>query len=423
MLNLEAIRADFPLLHTTVRGGKPLVYLDSAATSQKPRVVLEAEQEFYESANASVHRGAHALAERATDHYEGARRNLASLFNAEPAGTVFVRNATEGINLVAYSYSNSTALAARGEKVDPRFVLGEGDEILLTEMEHHSNLVPWQELCRRTGAVLKFIPLTDEGRLELSRLGELVSERTKLVAAVHQSNILGTINPALTLSRAAHSVGALFLLDACQSAPHSVVDFAALEADFMVVSGHKMLAPTGIGALISKPELLNSMTPFLYGGSMIETVHLERSTFAASPQRFEAGTPNAAQATGWSAAVDYLRETGLDLIAQHEHHLTSMALAGLQAIEGVRVIGPSDAHERGGAISFTVDGVHPHDVGQVLDNDGIAVRVGHHCAWPVCRRYNVPATTRVSFYLYNTEDEVKKFLDSLVGVRDFFGVK
>ena len=423
MLDTAAIRADFPLLSTTVRGGKPLVYLDSAATSQKPRQVLDAERDFYETANASVHRGAHALAERATEHYEQARRNIAAFVGAEPEGLVFLRNATEAVNLVAYSLSNSTSLHARGREVDSRFRLAEGDEIVVTEMEHHSNLVPWQQLCERTGAVLKFIPLTDAGRLDLDHLSGIIGPRTRLVAAVHQSNILGTLNPVVTLARAAHSVGALFLVDACQSAPHLPLDFGSLEADFLVMSGHKMLGPTGIGALVARPELLDSMTPFLYGGSMIETVHLESSTFAKGPQRFEAGTPNVAQAHGWSAAVDYLRAVGMSAVAEHEHRLTSMALEGLRSIDGVRVIGPSDNVERGAAISFAVSGVHPHDVGQFLDNDGIAVRVGHHCAWPVCRRYGVPATTRASFYLYNNEEEVRLFLDSLVRVPEYFGVK
>ena len=423
MLDTAAIRADFPLLATTVRGGKPLVYLDSAATSQKPRQVLDAERDFYESANASVHRGAHALAERATDHYEQARRNVAAFVGADADGLVFLRNATEAVNLVAYSFSNSTSLHFRGRPADPRFVLAEGDEIVVTEMEHHSNLVPWQQLCERTGASLKFIALTDDGRLDLADLANIIGPRTRLVAAVHQSNILGTLNPVRTLARAAHQAEALFLVDACQSAPHQQLDFVDLEADFLVMSGHKMLGPTGIGALVAKPELLDSMTPFLYGGSMIETVHLESSTFAKGPQRFEAGTPNVAQAHGWSAAVDYLRSVGMSAIAEHEHRLTAMALEGLRTIEGVRVIGPAENSERGGAVSFTVAGVHPHDVGQFLDNDGIAVRVGHHCAWPVCRRYGVPATTRASFYLYNTEEEVRLFLDSLVRVPDYFGVK
>lgn len=423
MLDTTAIRADFPLLQTEVRGGKSLVYLDSAATSQKPVAVLAAERHFYETANASVHRGAHALAERATEHYEQARRNIAAFVGAEPAGLVFVRNATEAVNLVAYSVSNATALAARGRSADPRFVLVEGDQILLTEMEHHSNLVPWQQLCERTGAELRFIPLTEDGRLDLSDLDSLLTERTKFVAAVHQSNILGTQNPVVTLARAAHAVGALFLLDACQSAPHQPLDFAGLEADYLVMSGHKMLGPTGIGALVARPELLDAMTPFLFGGSMIETVHLEQSTFAKGPQRFEAGTPNVAQAHGWSAAVDYLRQVGMAEIAAHEHLLTGMALEGLKSLSDVRVIGPLENHDRGGAISFTVAGVHPHDVGQLLDNDGIAVRVGHHCAWPVCRRYGVPATTRVSFYLYNEPAEVQRFLDSLARVPAYFGVK
>lgn len=422
MLNVEAIRADFPILSTLVRGGKELAYLDSAATSQKPLSVLDAERDYYLNSNAAVHRGAYELAERATTAYELSRANIADFFNATPAQLVFTRNATEAINLVAYAFSNATAYAGRGESADARFVLEPGDEILVTEMEHHSNLVPWQEVAAKTGAVLRHVPLTDDSRLDLSTLPQLLNERTKIFAFVHQSNILGTVNPIEQMVAAAKAVGALTLVDICQSAPHSGFDFADSGADFAVFSGHKMLGPTGLGGLLARSELLAAMPPFLLGGSMIGMVQLDHSSWAEGPQKFEAGTPNAAQAVGLSAAVDYLRKVGMAEIWEHEHKLTALALAGLQGISGVRVIGPQDMHDRGGAVSFVVDGIHPHDVGQVLDSEGVAVRVGHHCAWPVCRRYSVPATTRASFYLYNTESEVERLVAAVHSARKFFGV-
>lgn len=420
---LGDIRADFPLLARTVRDNKPLVYLDSAATSQKPMSVLDAERDFYLRHNAAVHRGAHQLAEEATDAYERARETIAGFLGAMPPELVFTKNATESINLVSYAFSNSTELQRFGTAVDPRFVLAPGDEILITEMEHHANLVPWQQLAAKTGATLRWFGLNDDGRLDLSNLAELVNQRTKLVSVVHQSNILGTINPVAHITAAAREVGAISLIDACQSVPHMPVNVWELGADFVAFSGHKMLGPMGIGVLWGRPEMLEAMPPFISGGSMIANVTMEASTFAAPPQRFEAGVPMAAQAVGLAAAVDYLQRLGMERVAAHTSELTAAALAELHAIAGVRIIGPQDAADRGPAISFVVDGLHPHDVGQVLDDRGIAVRVGHHCAWPVCRRYRVPATTRASFYVYNQLSDVKTLGEGIVAAQEFFGVK
>ncbi|CAN5574581.1 cysteine desulfurase [soil metagenome] len=415
--DVERVRGDFPLLARTVRGGRPLIYLDSGATSQKPRQVLDAERAFYERHNAAVHRGAHLLAEEATDAYEDARAKVASFVGAAPDEIVFTKNATEGINLVAYALSN----AATAGEAARRFQVGPGDEIVVTEMEHHANLLPWQQLCQRTGATLRWFGLTDDGRLDLSDLDQVVNNRTKVVAFVQQSNILGTVNPVQTLVRRAREVGALVLLDSCQSVPHSRVDVQTLDADFVVFSGHKMCGPTGIGVLWGRPELLETMPPFLTGGSMIETVHMDASTFAPAPQRFEAGTPMVAQAVGLAAAVDYLDDVGMDAVAAHERDLTAYTLEAFAEVDGVRVIGPTDMVDRGGAVSFAVQDIHPHDVGQVLDDLGIAVRVGHHCAWPVCRRYAVAATTRASFYLYNTQDEVDALIAGIRRAQRFFG--
>ncbi|HEU0090385.1 MAG TPA: cysteine desulfurase [Pseudonocardiaceae bacterium] len=412
---LEKIRADFPILSRTVREDRPLVYLDSGATSQRPRQVLDAERAFLEQHNAAVHRGAHQLAEEATDAYESARARIAAFVGVQPGEVVFTKNATEGINLVAYALSNSE-VAGPAE----RFVLRPGDEIVVTEMEHHANLVPWQELCRRTGAVLRWYGVTETGRLDLGSLQ--LSERTKLVSFTHQSNVLGTIPPVAELVSRAHEVGALTLLDSCQFVPHAPVDFSALDVDFAVFSGHKMLGPSGIGVLYGHRELLEAMPPFLTGGSMIEMVRMEGSTYAAPPQRFEAGVPMTSQAVGLGAAVDYLSAVGMDRVAAHERALTEQALAGLSAIEGVRLIGPMDTEQRGGAVSFVFDDVHAHDAGQVLDDRGIAVRVGHHCAWPLHRRFGITATVRATFALYNTPAEVDALLAAVDEVRSFFGV-
>ncbi len=422
-LDVAKIRADFPIFDRTVRNDRRLVYLDSGATSQKPRQVLDAERNFYEHHNAAVHRGAHQLAEEATDAFEAARATIARFVGAQPDDIVFTKNATEALNLVSYSFLNATIKSARGKALPEgaeRFVLAEGDEIVVTEMEHHANLVPWQELCDKTGAVLKWIGLTDDGRLDLSSID--FSERTRVVAFTHQSNLLGTVNDVQAVVAKAHAVNALVVLDACQSVPHMPVDVVELGVDFIAWSGHKMLGPLGIGCLWGKAELLAAMPPFITGGSMIETVHMESSTFAAPPKRFEAGVPMAAQAVGLAAAIDYLNDLGMDNVAEHEHRLTQLALDALSVISGVRIIGPTVAHERGSAVSFVVDGLHPHDVGQILDEHGVAVRVGHHCAWPVCRRYNVPATTRATFYVYNDEADVTALVDGIKAAQRFFGV-
>lgn len=414
----EKIRADFPILCRTVREGRPLVYLDSGATSQRPRQVLDAERAFLEQHNAAVHRGAHQLAEEATDAYESARARIAAFVGVQPGELVFTKNATEGINLVAYALSNSAVSGGAAQ----RFALAPGDEIVVTEMEHHANLVPWQELCRRTGATLRWYQVTDAGRLDLDslELSGLSSGRTRVVAFTHQSNVMGTVPPVAELVRRAREVGALTMLDACQSVPHTPVDFAALDVDFAVFSGHKMLGPSGVGVLYGRRDLLEALPPFLTGGSMIELVKMEGSTYAPPPQRFEAGVPMTSQAVGLGAAVDYLSAVGMDRIAAHERVLTEHALAGLSEMAGLRIIGPPDTTNRGGAVSFVLDDVHPHDAGQVLDDLGIAVRVGHHCAWPLHRRFGIAATVRASFALYNTPAEVDALLAGVHEVRRFF---
>jgi len=419
------LRADFPILARTVRGGRPLVYLDSAATSQKPTQVLVAEREFYERHNAAVHRGAHFLAEQATDAFESARAVIAGFIGGRPQELVFTRNATESLNLVSHAFSSATAKKAHGAPLPDgaeRFVLEPGDEVVVTEMEHHANLVPWQELCDKTGAVLRWIGLTDDGRLDLADLDRVITARTRVVSFVHQSNLLGTINPVGPVAARAREVGALVVLDACQSVPHMPVDVRTLDVDLVAFSGHKMLGPTGVGCLWGRTDILEAMPPFNTGGSMISVVTMQRSTFADPPQRFEAGSPNVAQAVGLAAAVQYLERIGMPAIAAHEHALTEYALAALAEVPGVRIIGPAEARERGGAISFSVDGLHPHDVGQVLDDEGVAVRVGHHCAWPTCRRYSVPATTRASFALYNQPVEVDLLVVGIRRAQTFFGV-
>ncbi|TQN31399.1 cysteine desulfurase/selenocysteine lyase [Haloactinospora alba] len=418
-LDVDAIRADFDILARTVRDERPLVYLDSGATSQKPRQVLDAERGFYERHNAAVHRGAHQLAEEATDAYEGARATIASFVGARSDEVVFTKNTTEAVNLVAYAMSNSNT-AADSEGRD-RFRVGPGDEIVVTEMEHHGNLVPWQQLCQRTGATLRWFPLTDEGRLDLTDLHDLVNERTKLVAVVHQSNVLGTVAPVSTITERARQVGALVLLDGAQSVPHMPVDVRELDVDFLAFSGHKMLGPNGIGVLWGRPELLAAMPPFLTGGSMIGVVYMDHTTWADPPQRFEAGTPVAPQAVGLAAACDYLSSVGMANVHAHEHALTEYALKQVGSLPGVRIVGPMDAEDRGGAISFVVDDIHPHDVGQVLDDQGVAARVGHHCAWPLHRRYNVVATTRASFYLYNDFEDVDALVAGIQAAQRFFG--
>ncbi len=402
------------------------MYLDTAATSQKPIAVLDAEREFYLERNAAVHRGAHFLAEQATDAFETARAVVAGFVGGHADELVFTRNATESLNLVAHAFSAATAKKEHGAALPEgadRFVLAPGDELVVTEMEHHANLVPWQEVCDKTGARLRWLGLTDGGRLDLSDLDTVISDRTRVVAFVHQSNILGTVNPVAPLVARAREVGALTVLDACQSVPHMPVDVRGLGIDVLVFSGHKMLGPTGIGCLWARAELLAAMPPFNTGGSMIATVAMEGSTFADPPQRFEAGSPNVAQAVGLAAAVGYLDGLGMSAVAAHERTLTEHALTALAAMSGVGIIGPVDAVDRGGAVSFSVEGLHPHDVGQVLDDEGIAVRVGHHCAWPTCRRYGVPATTRASFGVYNQPSEVDALVAGIRRAQDFFGVR
>jgi cysteine desulfurase/selenocysteine lyase len=382
-LDVARIRKDFPILDRTVRDNRALVYLDSGATSQKPVAVLDAERAFYEHSNAGVHRGAHQLAEEATEAYESARATVAGFVGGRSEDLVFTKNSTESLNLAAYAFSNATARSAHApDSIDPRFVLGPGDSIVVTQMEHHANLVPWQEVCAKTGAELRWIGITDEGRLDMEALDRIVDSSTRVVSVVHQSNILGTVNPVARIMDRAHEVGAIGVVDASQSVPHMPVDVSTLRADLVAWTGHKMLGPTGIGMLWGRTEVLEAMPPFITGGSMIETVFMEHSTYAAAPKRFEAGTPMVAQAVGLAAAVGYLSDLGMAAVAEHEHHLAGYALDQLAGLRGVRIIGPLDNVERGSGISFVVDGIHPHDVGQFLDDRGVAVRVGHHCAWP-----------------------------------------
>ena len=410
-LDVEAVRADFPILSRTVRNDKPLVYLDSGATSQKPVQVLDAERAFYTEHNSAAHRGAHLLGEEATDAYENARITVAAFIGADPGEIVFTKNATEAINLVAYAMSNARS---------GRLHLGPGDEVLVTEMEHHANLVPWQQLCERTGATLRWFRVTPEGRLDLDDIDTLITGRTKIVAVTHQSNVTGTIPPVAEIARAAHEKGALVLADGAQSVPHQPVDVAALGVDFLAFSGHKMLAPYGIGVLFGRAEVLAEMPPFLTGGSMIEVVRMEGSTFMPPPQRFEPGVPPAAQAVGLAAACDYLSALGMANVAAHEESLTAYALDTLGAIGGVRILGPLTTKDRGGAVSFDVQDVHPHDVGQILDEFGVAVRADHHCAWPLHRALGVAASTRASFYLYNTHAEIDVLADAIRYAQRFF---
>jgi cysteine desulfurase/selenocysteine lyase len=401
------VRKDFPLLQREL-DGKRLVYLDSAATSQKPWVVLEALAEYYRTYNANVHRGLYRIAEQATLAYEEARAKVAAFVGARPEEVIFVRGTTEGINLVAYAYG--------------RAHVREGDEILTTEMEHHSNLVPWQILAQERGARLRILPLREDGTLDLEQLDRLLTERTRIVAVTHQSNVLGTINPIRTIVDRAHAAGAVVVVDGAQSVPHMPVNVRELGCDFLAFSGHKMCGPTGIGVLWGRLELLEAMPPFHGGGEMIERVELERSTYKSPPHRFEAGTPNIADAIALGVAVDYLRGIGMEAIRAHEKQLVRYALAQLGEVEGVRVYGPRDPEVRGGAVAFTLEGVHPHDVAQVLDSEAICVRAGHHCAQPLHRRLGVQSTTRASVYLYNTPEDVDALVRGLEKVKTFFGL-
>ena len=416
---LAAVRADFPLLARTLRDGRPLVYLDSGATSQKTDPVLDAEQDFYLQRNAAVHRGAHQLAEEATEAFEQARSKVAALVGADDDEIVWTSGATAAINLVAYAFSNATA--GRGGAEAERFVLAPGDEIVVTEAEHHANLVPWQELAARTGAVLRWLEVDDDGRVRVDQADDVIGERTRIVAVTHVSNVTGAITPVAPLVARAHAVGAVVVLDACQSVPYMPVDLHALGVDFAAFSAHKMLGPTGIGVLYGRRELLAAMPPVTTGGSMVEVVTMTETTYAPPPQRFEAGTQPVAQAVAMGAAADYLRELGMEGVLAHERALAAELLE-IRHIPGVRVIGPTDVTERLAVVSFVVDGVHAHDVGQVLDDDGIAVRVGHHCAQPLHRRFGVAATARASASVYTTSEEVAAFRESLARVRTFFGL-
>jgi cysteine desulfurase / selenocysteine lyase len=403
-LDVEVVRKDFPILETQSHG-KRLVYLDSAATSQKPRQVIDRIVRFYEEENANVHRGVYDLAQRATEAYEGARAACARFIGATPRSIVFTRSTTEAINLVRYTWGRANVRS--------------GDEILVTELEHHSNLIPWQLLAQETGAVLRHLPIDDEGRLRTDLLGDFVGDRTKLVATALMSNVLGTINPIAELAAAAHSVGALVLVDAAQAAPHLAFDVAELDADFLAYSAHKMCGPTGAGVLYARERLLEEMPPFHGGGEMIREVWADRATYNEIPYKFEAGTPNIAQAVGMGAAVEYLEDLGMEAVRRHEVEIASYALERLRDA-GATIYGPSDPAERGAVISFNIEGVHPHDLATILDQEGICIRAGHHCAQPLMRRLGVPATSRASFYVYNTREEVDLLVDALDGARGWF---
>lgn len=408
-LDVTTIRADFPILSRVMRGGNQLAYLDSGATSQKPLQVLDAEREFLVTSNGAVHRGAHQLMEESTDAYEQGREDIAAFVGADADELVFTKNATESINLVSYVLG------------DDRFdrAVGPGDVIVTTELEHHANLIPWQELARRTGATLRWYSVTDDGRIDLDSLR--LDERVKVVAFSHHSNVTGAVAPVAELVARAKAVGALTVLDACQSVPHEPVDFHALDVDYAAFSGHKMLGPTGIGVLYARRELLGAMPPFLTGGSMIETVTMAATTYAPAPQRFEAGTPMTSQVVGLASAARYLSAIGMDAVQAHEDELVAAALAGLGRVDGVRIVGPTSMAQRGSPVSFVVDGIHAHDVGQVLDDEGVAVRVGHHCAWPLHRRFGIAATARASFAVYNTLDEVDRLVAGIERAVEFFG--
>lgn len=409
-LDVVAIKSDFPIFDVPMRGGKRLVFLDSGATSQKPIQVMDAERNFYSTQNAAVHRGSYYLAEIASEAYEGARESVAKFLQVKSEEMIFTKSATESLNLLAVSFERSSG----------RLGIKAGDEIVVSELEHHANLLPWQQLAKRTGAVLKWFEMNADGSLDLSRIDEVITSKCKVVAVTHQSNVLGSAPDIAPIIAAAHVVGAIFVLDGCQSVPHQPVDIKGLDIDFLTFSGHKALGPTGIGVLWGRSELLEQMEPFLYGGSMIETVTMTNATWAPSPKRFEAGVPNMAQAVGLAAALDYLSAVGLSNIHSWEMQLTEYALKGLQEIDGVSVVGPQGLANRGGVISFVIDKLHPHDVGQVMDQYGVAVRTGHHCAWPLIRKLGLTGTTRASFYLYNDLADVDVLLESVLGARDYF---
>ena len=411
-VDLSKYQSDFPILSRKVRGGNRFIYLDSGATSQKPESVITAEADFYRTKNAAVHRGAHLVAEEASDAYEGARANLAKFIGAETNEVIFTKSATESLNFLAYSFGNKNS----------KICLKAGDEIVVSEMEHHANLIPWQQLADRIGAKLTWLPITNEGRLDLSDIAKVITKKTKIVAITHQSNVFGTIVPISQIVKAARAVGSFVVLDACQSVPHFAVDVKKLDVDFLAFSGHKMLGPTGIGVLWGKSELLDQLEPALFGGSMVDSVTMESATWAKAPRKFEAGVPNMAQAVGLSAAIDYLNAIGMSAVAEHEYELTKKLIDGLKGISSVNVIGPLEMQDRGGVVSFTIDGVHPHDVGQVLDQYGIAVRTGHHCAWPLMKKLNLVGTTRASFHIYNDEQDVIDLINAIKKVKEYFKV-
>jgi cysteine desulfurase/selenocysteine lyase len=408
--NVAKVRQDFPIFERTIRDGKKLVYLDSGATSQKPLSVIEAESDFYKFHNAAVHRGAHQLAEEATDAFEGARLKVAKFLGAQEEEIVFTKSATESLNLIAYAMGNA--------EPGNRFHLTDKNRIVVTEMEHHANLIPWQQLAARTGAELKWFEVTPDGRLDLSNIDAIITEGTKVVSLTHQSNVLGTINPLEAIVKRAHQVGAVVILDACQSVPHMPINVTELGIDFLAFSGHKAVGPTGVGVLWS--SLLNDLPPFLFGGSMIETVTMTSATWAPAPRKFEAGVPNMAQAVGLGAAIDYLSALGMDKVFQHEVELTGYLLNGLMEIPELSIVGPTTTQSRGGSVSFTVGQIHPHDLGQYLDSQGVAVRTGHHCAWPLTRKLGVPATTRASLYLYNDESDCDALFAAIRGAQGYF---
>jgi cysteine desulfurase/selenocysteine lyase len=406
MLNVKAIQAEFPILQTEAHPGVPLVYLDNAATSQKPEAVIESMNAYYRGYNANVHRGIHRLSEEATAAYEGARERIGRFINApDSASVIFVRNTTEALNLVAWSWAR--------KNLEP------GDEILLTEMEHHSNIVPWQIVAEDIEAKIRYIPFNDDGLLDLTHLSDLLTERTKIVAFSAMSNVFGTINPTKELVSAAHAVGAISVVDAAQSVPHLPVDVQDLDCDFLAFSGHKMCGPTGIGVLYGRRALLEEMPPFLGGGDMIRRVTIDGSTWNELPWKFEAGTPSIAEGIGLGAAVDYLNLVGMEAIHAHEQFITGYAMEALSEVEGLKMIGPPVA-QRGGVVAFTLDGVHPHDISQLLDQDGIAIRAGHHCAMPLHQRLCIPASARASFYLYTSPEDVDRLVMGLNRVREVF---
>jgi cysteine desulfurase/selenocysteine lyase len=411
--NSLEIAKDFPILSRTVRDGKKLIYLDSGATSQKPNVVIDAESNFYRMNNAAAHRGAHQIAEEATLAMESARAIVAEFIGAEIDEVVFTKSATESLNLISYAMGN----APKGN----RFHLDSTHSIVVTEMEHHANLIPWQQLAARTGAQLKWFEVTPDGRLDLSNIDSVITEGTKVVSLTHQSNVLGTINPLEAIVKRAHQVGAVVVLDACQSVPHMAVDVKKLNIDFMMFSGHKTVGPTGVGIFWGRAELLQELPPFLTGGSMIESVTMTTATWAPAPRKFEAGVPNMAQAVGLGVALQYLSSIGMDAIHKHEVDLTAYAMEEMKNLKDLKIVGPLDLEMRGGTLSFTVGDIHPHDLGQYLDSQGIAVRTGHHCAWPLTRKLGVPATTRASFYLYNSRGDVDALISGISGAQKYFG--